>query len=837
MRQTITRLMRNLLGTRTNETKATRRTRLQVEALETREVPTVSAHFEWRMEDRFVDRSGRLETVQVPINDGSGLVRLESRPAPDGRPDILNDPTYVQQTQFRVHFDARTTLTASPLTSVHWTISRPGFSTRTLTGTQVSERLEQGPWDVTLNVVAADGSRSTQQQTINVRDILIVSIGDSYASGEGNPDFGQFVSGTGTAKWADAPNSAQAHRSSYSAPAIAAWELEQSDPHTSVTFVSVAIGGAKILEGIVNPRAFWNTESHGRDEWSVPFYEDNARVRQLADLLDSNSVFEHPSRPSKGQLDMVRDIVGNRSIDALTVNIGGNDAGFVDALTGLLMGSGANDLRGVDSKFRTEIDRLPEKYAQMSTAIDALGVARDRVFITEYPDPTGDANGNTSVPVLDDLIVVPGLAQALNWKIDATELAWARGTGLRMLNDAVHAAARTHGWNLVGGIEEAFRKHGMGAGSESWFNSPQDSRLKQGPFTTLTGAAVKAQQIISSPIVAAIETVLGPIGEIVKPLVFGGTFALAETLDLISTQGTAHPNERGVAEMGKFLQKSLGNKLGIRDSRTVYGTEGNDTIVVQQGLMKQTITAKGFSTTTLVRSPEVYEVVVNGVVRATGLWSDLDKLTIEAGGGNDTIIVDNRGASAATTKVRLNGGAGNDSFRLLNGTVFMVSGGDGADTLDYSADTEGVYVNLNGTLGTATRAMFVSGVENAIGGSGNDILVGNEQNNVLVGNGGFDLLIGGLGMDLLIGGDGEDIIIQGTTNIDRNEAALRATLAAWLPTTKQQTVWSNGQPITLWLTPTRTLRQGLVLSLMTVLTTDLADLNQKFFVDSSDWLL
>src|SRR5262249_59480009 len=47
-------------------------------------------------------------------------------------------------------------------------------------------------------------------------------------------------------------------------------------------------------------------------------------------------------------------------------------------------------------------------------------------------------------------------------------------------------------------------------------------------------------------------------------------------------------------------------------------------------------------------------------------------------------------------------------------------------------------------------------IENAVGGSGNDLLVGNDLANELDGNGGKDTLAGGDGNDTLAGGSGSD---------------------------------------------------------------------------------
>ena len=50
-------------------------------------------------------------------------------------------------------------------------------------------------------------------------------------------------------------------------------------------------------------------------------------------------------------------------------------------------------------------------------------------------------------------------------------------------------------------------------------------------------------------------------------------------------------------------------------------------------------------------------------------------------------------------------------------------------------------------------------IENAIGGSGNDLLVGNQARNTLTGNAGNDTLDGGLGTDTMIGGVGDDTYV------------------------------------------------------------------------------
>jgi RTX toxins and related Ca2+-binding proteins len=64
-------------------------------------------------------------------------------------------------------------------------------------------------------------------------------------------------------------------------------------------------------------------------------------------------------------------------------------------------------------------------------------------------------------------------------------------------------------------------------------------------------------------------------------------------------------------------------------------------------------------------------------------------------------------------------------------------------------------------------------IENAIGGSGNDILRGNGVDNILDGGAGADLIISGAGNDTLYGGEGNDRLYGGAGN-DRLEGGIGA---------------------------------------------------------------
>lgn len=194
-----------------------------------------------------------------------------------------------------------------------------------------------------------------------------------------------------------------------------------------------------------------------------------------------------------------------------------------------------------------------------------------------------------------------------------------------------------------------------------------------------------------------------------------------------------------------------GGGSGGGGGTTIKGSRGNDEIVIGQ-------------------SPYIYpgEVEANGFV--IDGWAGNDYL--QGGSGRDVLI----------------GGAGDDwlvgSLDDLTGSpdgAVVYSGGHHNDTLDFSnvAENIGVDLSVDGsrvllgleieTSGGLDREMSwtsdlrgrISGIENIIGGSGNDYLIGDWQNNRIEGGDGHDLINGHSGDDVLIGGGGDDLINAG----------------------------------------------------------------------------
>ena len=145
-------------------------------------------------------------------------------------------------------------------------------------------------------------------------------------------------------------------------------------------------------------------------------------------------------------------------------------------------------------------------------------------------------------------------------------------------------------------------------------------------------------------------------------------------------------------------------------------------------------------------------VLNGGLTVNTGAGNDqlaLDKMIISGSpavatrGGNDRI--DRATASPSYSNIR--GGDGDDTYVYAvnvpvgGGESLIEDAGRGSDTLDFSAATISITVNL--------ATSFVN-FENLRGGSANDTLTGNGANNTLQGNGGTDTLNGGTGDDTYV---------------------------------------------------------------------------------------
>lgn len=302
-------------------------------------------------------------------------------------------------------------------------------------------RLDLG--DAEQHVVTLEAGGESAPAPVSARDLLIVSIGDSAASGEGNPDGPSLVH----PHWLER----RCHRSMRSGAAQAALALEAGSEHSSVTFLPLACSGATITAGLLGPYAGVQPDSRG----NLP-----AQVAEVERLQK------------------------RRPIDAVMLSIGANDVYF--APVAMFCAStpncpqrrfdprrplseapaGTATAEEVHAEAQAALDG---KYNRLAAALDGAGIEPGRVIAVEYPDPTRDERGQTCRSVL------PG--------VDVAEAEWAQSTVLGPLNAELRRAATHNGWRLVDGVQEAFARHGICAPhAKRWIVQIPESVLRGARF-------------------------------------------------------------------------------------------------------------------------------------------------------------------------------------------------------------------------------------------------------------------------------------------------------------------------------------------------------------------
>jgi hypothetical protein len=276
-------------------------------------------------------------------------------------------------------------------------------------------------------------------------------MGDGYASGEGIPN-GTIIFNNGgfihtQAKWAQGDNNAgvtaahrRAHRSSRAGVVSSAVELENADPRSSVTFIMLSHSGATV------PTGLWGSQGTSQ-----------------------------PDEPGTdlGQFDQLASLVGSRRIDGLVLSVGWHDADVDDTMRRLVQaepGSAnyASTLQSIwNDAFWARHNLNQVQYPSVAQRLSQFDVGQ--VFLTEYPDITRDASGNTASQILHDI-----------WEgkeVDQAELNEARDRVLTPLANVMKSFARQQGWQYVDDVASAFATHGYG----DWIRSADDSVFLQGP--------------------------------------------------------------------------------------------------------------------------------------------------------------------------------------------------------------------------------------------------------------------------------------------------------------------------------------------------------------------
>ncbi|MDJ0498937.1 MAG: hypothetical protein QNJ89_13970 [Acidimicrobiia bacterium] len=475
--------------------------------------------FDWSMPDRYgLDANGD-GRVDIP-NTLEYVVNLDPGACASGCSDIT--PT------FTLVLDASQVSLVDPtgaqfeVDTYSWTIAANGAVVESLVSdsSQAVVQLPEGLYDVTLEAAMGENT-FTLERTVAVEDVLIVSIGDSWAGGEGNPE-----RPGDPPLWADdgtTPDSAQAiahdvaHRSGLAGPAQTALAIERSDPRSSVTFVFLAASGAGVVEGIL----------------------------ESDDPMAGGDGVERTLRP---QLEELVDLVGCsvddaasclREIDALLISAGGNDIGFAFTLGSLIALDPVlvvspiyeNLLDNLLTEVEDEIEQIPSIFETLAGALEQLRI--DEVYLTAYPGSLTYAAGGQVLSCEEaggDLL--PGL------EVDRNELELLDIRLRQPLNAALEGVASGQGWVFVDDHVAAFEGHGY-CGSDPY----QDAGYAGNPFP--------------DPVVASADPGVRWFRQAAESVELQGGGGLFRP-ERLGTMGTFHPNEFGHQAYMAALLVALG---------------------------------------------------------------------------------------------------------------------------------------------------------------------------------------------------------------------------------------------------------------------------------------
>jgi hypothetical protein len=187
----------------------------------------------------------------------------------------------------------------------------------------------------------------------------------------------------------------------------------------------------------------------------------------------------------------------------------------------------------------------------------------------------------------------------------------------------------------------------------------------------------------------------------------------------------------------------------------------------------------------------------NNTITVQSLSNQTSNIVIS--GTNSGNITSSGGTSVGsfTGITRIVGGAGSDTFKLVNNSALLngtIDGGSGTNALNYSGTTKPTFINLGTGQATGvtstTSTGVVTNIQNVFGGTGNDFLTGSAASNVMDGGagddtmsglGGNDIMVGNYGADNMNGGAGIDILIGGYVDfvVGNLQEGLESIMSTW----------------------------------------------------------
>ncbi len=406
-----------------------------------------------------------------------------------------------------------------PDASCQW-LMRPGRSrgkSETVSGPCAGPMRFDIPFSAGAEITVVSQGSQIARRTIKVRDVLIAGIGDSFASGEGNPDVpvrfsperaqgygflkGKFdLSGYPTriggwqqigdtkfnaqnARW----NDTACHRSLYSHQMRAALQLSLEDPHRAVTFVGLSCSGAQVTFGLFL--------RYKGNEW-VQNPPDLSQISALSVAQCGGKTAPAVDMPEAYHMrGVIKELQGGlvlrkcnrkkaRRIDLLLVSVGGNDIGFARLVANAVLADQSllKKLGGwfgqLHEKEQTEslLNAVDERLKALNRAFHGIlhvpWNQSDRIVLTAYP-PIALLGENLKVCPSGNAGMDVMRAFSLSQKEALTSTLLAD-----RLNQIMKKSTRLHGWSFADAHRPDFIGRGICAGvNDGTFANADDLRL------------------------------------------------------------------------------------------------------------------------------------------------------------------------------------------------------------------------------------------------------------------------------------------------------------------------------------------------------------------------
>ncbi len=365
--------------------------------------------------------------------------------------------------------------------------------------------------DGTSVAVNADNERAISLD-IAVRDILIVGLGDSFASGEGNPDVPVRLDeqkrsqnlyptrakegAAGSALWLDR----LCHRSLYSYQLRAALQIGIEHPQASVTYLGHSCSGAAVEKGLIGPQSY------------VEYKSDDAQNPSPTVQAISGSKNDSEFAWALRELCTVPPVIdqglwtcpGNkfrRPVDYVLLSVGGNDIGFSGLVSWATLRPGAltklASWAGVTispDQFRANLENnLSAAYQRLARQLEKaiplpsgnLAYDPSHVILTAYPDILADETGQTCRGLgsgeqsEDELPANQSLDRYSNWLVISQDKIEAAHAELELLYKKMKSLSESNGWTFAGRAHtgKAFRGHGFCARQPGAEDDPAESLM------------------------------------------------------------------------------------------------------------------------------------------------------------------------------------------------------------------------------------------------------------------------------------------------------------------------------------------------------------------------